>query len=346
MTPELAKDCAILELLYHTTEGPNWQVPLNGTQWLTTEDCCKWDGVGCKTQVGQNRVTSIRMHDTVGLAGTLPPELARLTYLQKLQMRRSDLSGTIPVGLATYLPDMKSLEIGRTRISGTLPADFYAFENLESLYLKRSEVSGTIDAAIGRLEELEFLDISKSKFSGTIPVEFASLTDLETFIIARNYFTGHFPDLLSVSDKMTEKLTECELSEPWDPEEEDDNDFYCPLPNLPPACGKRIYCVPAPSPSPSPPSPPSPPPGTLVPGAQHHSVSPGVIAGSVIGSIVGALLVVACIAGLYTYHQGLTVNKPLVKNMETGSLPDPSAQASTRDTVSINMNKDPKNMEE
>ena len=49
------------------------------------------------------------------------------------------------------LSKLKDLEIGRDKVSGTIPFSVYGLQNLEEIYLKQNLMSGTISEAIGEI---------------------------------------------------------------------------------------------------------------------------------------------------------------------------------------------------
>ena len=57
--------------------------------------------------------------------GTLPTQLARLTALASLNVRRNALSGRLPSQLGQGLHVLQYLYLNHNRLSGTLPASLY-----------------------------------------------------------------------------------------------------------------------------------------------------------------------------------------------------------------------------
>uniref|UniRef100_F6HMC7 LRR receptor-like serine/threonine-protein kinase n=1 Tax=Vitis vinifera TaxID=29760 RepID=F6HMC7_VITVI len=80
----------------------------------------------------------------LNLPGTLPPELANLTYLQNISLLANRLSGEIPK------------EIGN-------------FANLSYLSLEANQFSGPVPSEIGKLVNLHTFRINDNNFNGTIP---------------------------------------------------------------------------------------------------------------------------------------------------------------------------------
>ncbi|CAL2253638.1 unnamed protein product [Prunus armeniaca] len=87
------------------------------------------------------------------LPGTLPKEMARLTYLKEIDLTRNYLSGTIP-------PEW-----------GSLP--------LVNISLVANRLTGSIPKEIGNITTLKSLDISMNNFSGVLPWQLGNLLLIE-----------------------------------------------------------------------------------------------------------------------------------------------------------------------
>ena len=118
-----------------------------------------WVGI---TEVDiDNRIVSINL-DSLGLAGTIAPELSRLSHLQTIFFRSNNLRGEIPSSL------------------GNLP-------NLTTLYLDNNSLSGEIPASLGNLSNLTNLRLNHNNLSDSIPDIFKTRS-IEEFLIDNNAF--------------------------------------------------------------------------------------------------------------------------------------------------------------
>ncbi len=157
-----ASDRAALVALYRATDGPNWRDSWN---WLTDQPLGEWYGVQTD-DAGRVVALSLLAND---LAGSLPPELGRLTGLQELELGYNLLEGPLPPAL------------------GELP-------NLELLDLAVNPLlEGPIPAELGRLTNLRVLDLSSTYLGGLIPDEFANLTNLEALYLDHAGLVGCVP---------------------------------------------------------------------------------------------------------------------------------------------------------
>ena len=156
-----ASDRAALVTLYHATDGPNWR---DSTNWLSDVPLGEWYRVQTD-DAGRVVALSLLAND---LAGSLPPELGRLTRLQEL-------------------------ELGYNLLEGRLPPELGDLVHLEFLDLAFNHLIGPIPAELGRLTNLRVLDLSGNRLNGPIPDEFANLTNLEALYLEHNGLVGCVP---------------------------------------------------------------------------------------------------------------------------------------------------------
>jgi len=287
-----------LGTFYWATGGPLWRKPninpggggkrpTSVSAWVTASGgwlqpgvpCCEWEGVKCDVA---GRVTSLDRSSVVGLAGTIPPQLGGLRFLQELDLSRLDqLSGTLPSGLFPPGSMLTTISIVRTAISGSLPPELFGnLGRLTGFYAKMAELKGTLPSTLGDARALKGLDLRGQLggpgrgISGSIPPSIAALR-LDELRLEGNSFSGTIPK------GMPQDLLVCVLASRDSPT--DGNKFACPLPaDLPSKCG-NVVCfasspsrlpphaaaslspppiplgVPPPPPPPPPPTPPTPP---------------------------------------------------------------------------------------
>ena len=171
-------DRAVLVAFYEATAGPGW---IENEGWLSDRPVGEWHGV---TTGATGRVTGLKLSAS-NLIGSIPPELARLSHLETLDLERNTLSGSIPAELGE-LRSLKTLVLGVNDLTGPIPPELGELSNLEDLRLRRNELTGTIPPELGNLNNLVRLGINQNGFTGSIPLEFLSLQRLQFLHLADN----------------------------------------------------------------------------------------------------------------------------------------------------------------
>ncbi|KAJ4894860.1 putative LRR receptor-like serine/threonine-protein kinase [Raphanus sativus] len=150
--------------------------------------------IACDCSFNNNmtcHITELILMST-SLSGKLPPELAKLQYLQKINLVRNYLSGTIPMEWAS-MPYLTSITLSANNLSGPLPTWLQNFKNLKILGVEGNQFSGTIPDELGNLTNLTKLHLASNKFIGRLPITLARLVNLEEFWISDNNFNGTIP---------------------------------------------------------------------------------------------------------------------------------------------------------
>ena len=187
-------DRAALVALYNATDGPNW---VDNTKWLTDAPLGEWYGVETDFSGRVVRLDlSGRVEEGVliphGLSGTIPPEIASLSSLQRLDLSSNSLSGSIPpelVGLA----NLELLYLLNNDLSGPIPPELGGLASLRQLMLQDNNLSGRIPPELGNLLTLGTLRLGENNLSGPIPPELGKLTNLTWLDLYRNRLTGPIP---------------------------------------------------------------------------------------------------------------------------------------------------------
>ncbi|XP_020593922.1 receptor-like protein kinase HSL1 [Phalaenopsis equestris] len=123
------------------------------------------------------------------LTGTLPDKLP--WNLTRLEIQNNQFSGKLPSsagGLLVFLAD-------DNKLSGEIPASFFAMALLQRLSLSGNQLSGEIPSEIGSLKHLAFLNLSNNQLSGQIPVTMGSML-LNTLDLSKNQLSGEIPSTL------------------------------------------------------------------------------------------------------------------------------------------------------
>lgn len=197
---------AVLAALYDSTGGDNWT---NNTNWKDdSRDIGDWFGVG----VNRNgRVVSIELPSN-GLAGTIPPELGRLTDLRLLNLQFNGLTGSIP-GQLGDLARLESLALSFNSLTGSVPDSLGELTSLQLLFLSSNGLTGSIPAELGALANLLSLELAFNDLTGTIPRSLGELSNLVGLGLAYNDLTGSIPaDLGSLSNLLSLHLGDNDLT--------------------------------------------------------------------------------------------------------------------------------------
>ncbi|XXG90324.1 hypothetical protein AAC387_Pa12g2114 [Persea americana] len=131
------------------------------------------------------------------LQGVLPPELAKLPYLQQIDLTRNYLSGTIPSEWGSM--QLVTISLLGNRITGPIPKELWNISTLTYLNLEANMFfgeSGLLLEGIEKLVGIKRILISSNAFSGQLPTKLANLTSLQDFRINDNNFTGRIPGFI------------------------------------------------------------------------------------------------------------------------------------------------------
>ena len=180
---------AALSALYVATDGSNW---FDNHNWNidvvpSRNALSSWFGI----QTFDDYVLGLELERN-NLQGSLPPQLADISTMRRLNLSWNSLGGTIPAAIAK-LAQMRSLNLAINDLAGPIPPELGSLENLMELHLHYNELSGTIPAELGKLSALRVLDLNTNRLSGTIPQEFGSLSSIEVLVISDNDLIGGVP---------------------------------------------------------------------------------------------------------------------------------------------------------
>ncbi|KAJ6886137.1 LRR receptor-like serine/threonine-protein kinase [Populus alba x Populus x berolinensis] len=140
------------------------------------------------------RITSFLLKD-YSLPGRLPPELANLTYVQKIDFTRNYLYDTIPVEWAS-MKNLSFISLAANRLSGNIPAHLGSFTALTYLNLESNQFSGVVPPELGKLVNLKTLILSGNKLVGTLPEALAQIKNLTDFRVSDNNLNGTVPEFI------------------------------------------------------------------------------------------------------------------------------------------------------
>lgn len=198
--PVVNLDSLALVALYTQCNGVNWTKKDN---WLTGR-LSTWQGV----TVENGRVVELDLGDpsvSVGLTGSIPPELSTLLEIRKINFGNNELTGNLPKNWSE-LSNLKILILSENKFSGELPIEWSSLNNLAYLNLENNQLSGTLPIEWASLVNLNYLHISHNKLTGTLPETWSSLNNLFRLGIGSNQITGTLPDSWSSLSNLHELI--------------------------------------------------------------------------------------------------------------------------------------------
>ncbi|MCQ2151376.1 MAG: hypothetical protein MJY46_05900 [Bacteroidales bacterium] len=120
----------------------------------------------------------------------IPAGITSCRYLRELNLRECGISGTLPQNLGSLSSLAVLLLDHNMDLGGTLPDSFYELVNLKSFDIGSTRIGGVLSSKIARLTHLEDFYIAGCEFEGTIPEEFGELENLAGYDFQGNYFSA------------------------------------------------------------------------------------------------------------------------------------------------------------
>ncbi|CAH1416318.1 unnamed protein product [Lactuca virosa] len=167
---------------------PSWNTNVTdtGSQFKNSVLCdCSYPGGVC-------HVAEIVLKGQ-DLAGVLPPSLAKLPKIKKIDLSYNYLNGTIPTQWAST--NLAFLAVTANRLSGRIPTSLGEITSLITVILENNMFFGNIPAELGKLTNLSVLVLSANNLTGKLPEELNLLTNLKELRISSNNFSGKIPNL-------------------------------------------------------------------------------------------------------------------------------------------------------
>ena len=177
-------ECNTLVNLYNDTNGDNW---IKKDNWKQTNLPCDWNGITCT----DGHVTAISLIEN-NLVGHLP-DLSALTYLEILDLRHNQLTGSIK-GLKGSL---QKLLLGDNQMfSGTLAEfpDLSSLTNLQQLGVTKNQLTGSLSTLMAKIPTgLRIIQLDQNQLTGNIP-DFKNFTQLAELKLHSNQLSGSIPN--------------------------------------------------------------------------------------------------------------------------------------------------------
>jgi hypothetical protein len=176
-------------------------------------DAFKISGVFPKGLYFLSTLTSLTLADGT-LHGPLPADIiSRMPQLKELRLTLNQFTGPIPQQWfddAMLLPtpsQLFDLHLGYNMLSGVIPSDITAFDNLQLLTLKDNQLNGTIPEQIfATMTNLTVVDVSVNHLTGTIPNNVGQLVNLVQLNLNGNKLRGTIPSSINSSYESLNEL--------------------------------------------------------------------------------------------------------------------------------------------
>ncbi|KAL8513147.1 hypothetical protein ACS0TY_019363 [Phlomoides rotata] len=202
---------SLLSLKFVVISDPYHKLTKN---WTNSSSVCSWIGVTCGLH--HHRVTALNI-SSMGLSGSIPPQLGNLSFLVSLDLSNNFYSGTLPPefsllhrlrfisltsnNLTGAIPSgifnistLRRIHFSYNELSGTLPTDMCSnLPFLQLIKLNDNKLSGEIPSNLSQCQQLQFVSLSYNSFSGEIPAAFGKLTSLQILYLGGNYLNGVIP---------------------------------------------------------------------------------------------------------------------------------------------------------
>ena len=181
----LPPDKIALLALFRSADGKSWS---RSTNWGTDAPLDEWFGIELDDQ---GRVESVNL-PVNNLAGTLPPEIGRLTALKELHLEANLLEGPLPPEIGN-LESLQWLGLYGNELDGSLPPEVGKLADVQILDLAFNSFTGSIPVEITRLPRLWYLGLFSNELTGEIPPEIGDLPGLRFLNLGYNRLTGPIP---------------------------------------------------------------------------------------------------------------------------------------------------------
>ncbi len=173
-----------LTAFYEAMGGTHWD---QAEGWLTEFRLDDWHGV----EVAHGHVVSLALPDN-NLTGELTDALAKLTHLERLDLRWNAIGGDIPESLS-WLLKAKEVLLSGNNLTGAIPEAIGSMPALTRLDLSYNGLTGEIPAALGELNSLRSIGLQHNRLSGAIPQSMGNIGTLQRVIVNNNDLYGSLP---------------------------------------------------------------------------------------------------------------------------------------------------------
>lgn len=174
------------------------------SNWNRGDPCVSnWTGVLCfNTTLDDNylHVQELQLLN-LNLSGTLSPDLARLSYMEILDVMWNKITGSIPKEIGE-LANLRLLLLNGNQLTGSLPEEIGHLPNLDRIQIDQNFISGPIPTSFANLTKTKHFHMNNNSLSGQIPPELSRLPELVHLLLDNNNLSGYLPPGLSELPKL------------------------------------------------------------------------------------------------------------------------------------------------
>ncbi|KAK7849946.1 putative leucine-rich repeat receptor-like serine/threonine-protein kinase, partial [Quercus suber] len=149
----------------------NWEREIGISEWTRALVMTKAGRQHKSIQISHSATTmlssAIATSLTMGLAGILPPALAKLPHLRTIRISSNNFIGRIPDFFQTW-KQLQKLEIQASGLEGPIPPSISALSTLTELDLSFNRLEGNVPD-LGGLAKLEIVFLTSNLLTGSIP---------------------------------------------------------------------------------------------------------------------------------------------------------------------------------
>jgi hypothetical protein len=122
--------------------------------------------------------------------------------LISLKLPENQLTGTLPSELVA-LNELLTLDLTDNSISSTLPQNLHHMSVLYFLFLGKNELQGTIPNGFSEFNLMQEMDLGHNGFTGTVPMGIYETKTLRKLGLENNEFEGSIPDDVRGMEKIS-----------------------------------------------------------------------------------------------------------------------------------------------
>ncbi|KAI3678598.1 hypothetical protein L6452_37897 [Arctium lappa] len=167
--------------------------------WNRGDPCVSnWTGVLCFNTTLDDNYLHVRELQllNLNLSGTLSPDLARLSYMEILDVMWNKIGGSIPKEISE-LANLRLLLLNGNQLTGSLPEELGHLPNLDRIQIDQNFISGPIPLSFANLNKTKHFHMNNNSLSGQIPPELSRLPELVHLLLDNNNLSGYLPPELS-----------------------------------------------------------------------------------------------------------------------------------------------------